>query len=363
MTTRMLHVLEAFAPGGMETTFLRLLEAMPRAGVRHEVLAFHDGPLRARFEGAADAVHVAASPADLRRLIGDGWDVVHVLFDRCAYRIAPFLLGRTDAAFVYWKGYDLAGMFRVEGGFPWQADTALVQAADTSLFTTAPLASAFDHPSSRALVLGKAAEIDALTRLAPPDDTTPPRILAVANLHPRKRLGDLVAALSLVRERVPDAELRLVGGGNALEADRLRRQAAALGLADAVTFAGVCHDVAPELASSRVLALPSQREGVPTVLLEAMAAHRPVVATPAGHTATILDEGCEGYLVDVGDVAGLAERLTRLLTDLDLNHRMGAAGRVRARAHGTAAVAARLNQALRHAAAARAAHVPYAIAS
>ncbi|MDP1569132.1 MAG: glycosyltransferase family 4 protein [Vicinamibacterales bacterium] len=353
MTYRMLHVLEAFAPGGMETTFLRLLQAMPRHGVSHEVLAFHDGPLREAFAGVADGVHVTSRPAGLHRLLGDGWDVVHVLFDRCAYRLAPFLLGRTDAAFVYWKGYDLAGMFRVEGDFAWTPDVTLVNAADAALFTTPQLAACFDAASPRTTVLGKAADITPLTALPLAGPDTPLRILSVANLHPRKRLGDLIAALPLVRARVPGTELRLVGGGNPVEEARLRQSAADLGVAHAVQFAGVQHDIAAELAAARVLALPSNREGVPTVLLEAMAAGRPVVATPAGHTRSILDDGCEGYVVETGAIALLADRLVRVLSDPALAARLGEAGRLRAQGHGTAAVATRLDAVLRRAAAGR----------
>jgi len=199
-------------------------------------------------------------------------------------------------------------------------------------------------------VLGKAADIARFSRLSSPDASTPQRIVCVANLHPRKRLGDLVLALKQTRTQVPDAELRLVGGGNDDEAMRLTALAAGLGLADCVSLAGGKADVAPEIADARVMALPSSCEGVPTALLEAMAAGRPVVATSVGHVSSIVDEGVEGFLIEPGDVASLADRLSRLLGDAGLAADMGRAARARAASHDVTTIAANLLTALKAAA-------------
>jgi glycosyltransferase involved in cell wall biosynthesis len=169
----------------------------------------------------------------------------------------------------------------------------------------------------------------------------------VANLHPRKRLGDLILALREVRRSVPDAEVRFVGGGNADERMRLATLACALGLEDAIGFAGQVGDVSREVSAARVAALPSSCEGVPTALLEAMAAGRPVVATRVGHVASIVDDGIEGFLVEVGDVAAIADRLTRLLTDASLAQSMGVAARTRAERHDVRQIAEELLDALR----------------
>ena len=105
-----------------------------------------------------------------------------------------------------------------------------------------------------------------------------------------------------------------------------------------------------ELKQSRVVALPSSCEGVPTVILEAMAAGRPIVATRVGHVATIVDDGVEGFLVELGDTAALSDRLIRLLTDSKRALVMGSAGRRRARHHDVQLVARTLLTALSHAA-------------
>jgi len=186
-----------------------------------------------------------------------------------------------------------------------------------------------------------------------PTPDTRPRIVCVANLHPLKRLGDLVLALRDVRRDVADAELRLVGGGNERERTRLTRLAADLGLAGHVSCAGAVRDVAAEVAQARVVALPSSTEGVSTALLEGMAAGRPVVATRVGHLHTIIDEGVEGFFVEVGDVRALADRLVRLLCNPALAHAMGDAARRRASTHDVGDVARDVLNALRTAATVR----------
>jgi glycosyltransferase involved in cell wall biosynthesis len=225
----------------------------------------------------------------------------------------------------------------------------MLAACDGATFTTPELAAGFPLPEGRATVLRKAADTRAFSRLPAADRTTPNRIICVANLHPRKRLGDLVEALALVRRDVPDAEVRFVGGGNVAEAARLAQVAGAAGVADAVSFAGQVDDVAAEMAQARVMALPSSCEGVPTALLEAMAAGRPVVATRVGHVSSIVDDGVEGFLTDVGDVATLADRLRKILSDAALAKRIGAAARQRAERHDVRRVAADLLTALRQA--------------
>ena len=153
-------------------------------------------------------------------------------------------------------------------------------------------------------------------------------------------------ALAAVRARVPDATLRLVGGGDVSAYAALVERAGAAGVADAVTFGGHVADVVPEMAQACVVALPSSCEGVPTVLLEAMAAGRPVVATRSGHVESIVADGIEGFLVPVGDVTGLADRLIRVLNDAALADRLGQAARGRAMRHDVQRIAQTLLDAL-----------------
>lgn len=351
---RILHVLESFAPGGMETTFLNVLRNFRVAddSIRHDVLAFAGGALEQRYRDTAHTVSIGCDPETIDGHLEQPYDLVHILFERCAYRLLPHLLARSSTPVVYGKGYDMGGTYRLNDGLRWQADESMLMACDASTFTTPYLAAGYDMPAGRTTVLRKAADVAHFQSVPDPhpDPTTPARIVCVANLHPGKRLGDLILALEQVRRFVPEADLRLVGGGSPAEAARLTELAAERGLAGAVSLAGIAADVAPEIASARVVALPSSREGVPTALLEGMAAGRPVVATRVGHVASIVDDGVEGFLIAPGDVAALADRLTRLLTDAHLAASMGKAARKRAARHDVRVIAGVLLTALREAA-------------
>jgi glycosyltransferase involved in cell wall biosynthesis len=86
-------------------------------------------------------------------------------------------------------------------------------------------------------------------------------------------------------------------------------------------------EVARRLRASDALLLPSLNEGLPTVLLEAMACGVPVVATDCGGVSEAFTDGVEGFLVPPRDAKALAEALARLWRDPELRARMGEAGR------------------------------------
>jgi len=346
---RMLHVLESFAPGGMETTFLNMLRRfrIEDDSIRHDVLAFAGGTLERAYRETADFVTVGCDAATIDVQLARPYDVIHILFERCAYRLLPQLLARSSTPVVYGKGYDLGGMYRLNEGLRWQADESMLMSCDRHTFTTPQLASGYAVDPGRTTVLRKAADVEQFQRLLDPDVSTPLRVVCVANLHPRKRLGDLILAFEQIADCLPGATLRFVGGGSAIEADRLRTLATDRRLGDRVSLAGVTTDVAAEIAASRVVALPSSCEGVPTALLEGMAAGRPVVAANVGHVSSIVDDGVEGFLVAPGDILSLAERLLRLLSDPGLAAAMGSAARARAASHDVRVVARILLDTLR----------------
>lgn len=349
---RILHVLETLAAGGVETTFLEVLKHLPTDGVSHDVVAFAGGALEPEFRVVAHDVTIEPRPRALRRLVTERpYDVAHLLFERCALRVLPDLLTRTSTRVVYGKNYDFSGQWRSTEGFTWAADDALMAACDAVTFTTPQLARAFPDAAARATTLGKGANVRPLLGMPMPGPDVPNQVLVVANPTPRKRLGDLVAALTRVRLRIPDATVRIVGAGDPNEVARLEAQAAAAGLQDHFLLTGPTRDIAAALANCRVFALASGSEGVPTAALEAMAAARPVVTTDAGHVRSIVSDGVEGFVVPVGDVAALADRIGRLLGDRGLAAGMGARARARAAVHAVEDVATRLFAVLTEAAA------------
>ncbi len=349
---RILHVLETLAAGGVEATFLAVLKHLPWTSVSHDVLAFAGGALETEFRAVAHAVTIESNPVRLRALLCDGaYDVVHLLFERCAIRLMPDLLARTTSRVVYGKNYDFSGQWRSTEGFICTVDDALLAACDAVTFTTPQLADAFPDAAVTATVLGKGANVRPLLDIPRPGPEVPNRVLVIANPNPRKRLADLVTALSRVRLEVPDATVRVVGKGDPNEVARVRALAASHGLADHFVLAGQTRDMASELAACRVVALASGSEGVPTALLEAMAAARPVVTTNAGHVRSIVTHGVNGFIVPVGDTEALAERIVRLLTDRALADDMGILGRVRAADHAVEHIASRMFEVLTGAAA------------
>lgn len=155
-----------------------------------------------------------------------------------------------------------------------------------------------------------------------------PLVGEIARLCEVKGQRELIHALPLL----PEARVLFVGGdlerGGAFKR-ALERDAERLGVRDRVVFTGHRHDARRLLAELDVLVLPAWTEGLPLVVLEAMAQRRPVVATPVGGTPEVVADGETGLLVPPRDPAALAGALRRLLDDPDLRRRMGEAGRRR----------------------------------
>jgi glycosyltransferase involved in cell wall biosynthesis len=144
-----------------------------------------------------------------------------------------------------------------------------------------------------------------------------------------KRPLDLVRALVGVVERGVDATLVVVGDGE--ERDDAERRAAELGVADRCRFTGYQRDMAPWYGSFDTFCLPSASEGTPVAAIEALAAGVPVVATRVGGTPAVVDDGETGFLVPVGDVTGMADRLAELAGDPQRRIEMGRLGAERMR--------------------------------
>ena len=147
----------------------------------------------------------------------------------------------------------------------------------------------------------------------------------VGKLVPRKGVDALVEAMALLAARPGGAPLLVAAGIGEMRGD-LEARARALGVAERVRFVGkVGHeDVAWWMAAGDVFVLPSLSEGLPTVVCEAMAVGRPVVATAVDGTPEIVEEGETGYLVPPGTPEALAVALARVLDDEALAARLGA---------------------------------------
>ena len=153
-----------------------------------------------------------------------------------------------------------------------------------------------------------------------------PLVGVVARLEAEKGHRHLVDAWPAVLHAVPDAWLAIVGEGS--ESDVLRAQARSLGPAVSrrIVFTGRRDDVSALTADLTVAALPSLREAQGISILEAMARHRPVVASAVGGIPEVITSGVDGLLVPPADPVALADAVVTLLRDPAMRDRIGEAG-------------------------------------
>jgi glycosyltransferase involved in cell wall biosynthesis len=155
-------------------------------------------------------------------------------------------------------------------------------------------------------------------------------VLAVGRLSKEKGHHDLFSAIALLRQADPELNFKLVILGEGPERPQLEKAIQANGLGDFVTFAGQINDVAPYYAIADTLALPSHSEGSPNVLLEAMAAQVPIVATDVGGVPEIATDEEHALLVPARNPKSFAEALHRLLTTPALARKLSVNARARA---------------------------------
>lgn len=148
------------------------------------------------------------------------------------------------------------------------------------------------------------------------------RVLCVGRLSPEKGQAGLLDVFTAIRERIGDVELVLVGSGP--EEQALRDRAASLGLAGAVTFAGRQSEAATleTIAKADILVMASLMEGLPIVLMEAMALGTAIVAPRLAGIPELVDDGRTGLLYTPANWGELQSTIERLLTDEGLRGRL-----------------------------------------
>lgn len=150
---------------------------------------------------------------------------------------------------------------------------------------------------------------------------------SVCRLIEQKGLPYGLRAFKAVTERFPNARYVLIGDGPLRGA--LQQEAESLGVADKVIFAGWHPDAPAKMPAFDIFLMPSLWEGFGLVMLEAMAARLPLVASRVSALPEICLDGVNGYLAPPADVATLTERLIRLTEDAALRATLGQAGRSR----------------------------------
>ena len=158
-------------------------------------------------------------------------------------------------------------------------------------------------------------------------------LITVTRIVPNKQIESLLAMMQILRTRVPDARLTIVGGVEQrhigyweglvarIERDQL----------DCIDFVGPSTDIRPLLDAHRVFVMISKEQGCPNASLEAMASGLPVVANDDGGTAEQVVHGKTGFITSHDDPAGMAASVEKLLINGAHAQRLGEAGRDRAR--------------------------------
>jgi N-acetyl-alpha-D-glucosaminyl L-malate synthase BshA len=166
-------------------------------------------------------------------------------------------------------------------------------------------------------VYSRASDFSIRRRFARPEETI---FIHISNFRPVKRIEDVVSVFARVRKSA-SAKLLLVGDGPDLP--KAEWLAQTQGVSNDVLFMGKQSDMAPLLSIADILLLPSENESFGLVALEAMACEVPVIATRVGGIPEVVEHEEDGFLFNLGDVAGMAEACQRLIRNPGLRDEMG----------------------------------------
>jgi glycosyltransferase involved in cell wall biosynthesis len=176
-------------------------------------------------------------------------------------------------------------------------------------------------PAEKICVIPNAVDFEQFQALNPPLDATPLPIGFIGRLDPIKRIPDLIHAAGHLRDRI---RLHIFGEGS--ERPELERLVRHLGLGGIVTLHGAVPRPQDALRQIGLLVLPSKAEGFGLVLIEAMAAGVPVLATNVPGIRDVVRHEQTGLLVTC-DARAITAGLERLVPNAELRHRLAAAGR------------------------------------
>ncbi|MGD0280524.1 MAG: glycosyltransferase family 4 protein, partial [Smithella sp.] len=150
----------------------------------------------------------------------------------------------------------------------------------------------------------------------------------VGRLVEQKGHKYLIQAARNIVNKFSDVKFLIVGDGPLRS--ELEALAESQGLGEKINFAGQRSDIPELLAMMDIFILPSITEGLPLVILEAMASERPVIATRVSGIPFVIKDGVDGLLCNSCDVQALVEKMENLLTNKELADKLGRNGKEKA---------------------------------
>jgi glycosyltransferase involved in cell wall biosynthesis len=354
---RVLHVSAGAERGGLEVIFLNIVKSLDRSRFTPQVLFLTDGPFVNEVRETGIATHVVEAGrvrqiltggralARMTRLIREeGIDIVHThnakshVYGGLAARFArvPCLLHLQGAAKPSFSRDGLVSFLSVAvparqtiACSRWVAD-AFTSAWGLKRDVRVVYSGVIPHALS-----GANGATTVFQEFGIPDEA--PLVVMATRLQRWKGVHIFIDAAARVVQEVPEARFMVVGGSLfGLEesyAEDLRRQANRLGLERSVLFTGFRSDVSRFFAASDILVHSSiEPDPFPTVILEAMACAKPVVAPDLGGPREMIEHGLTGVLIPPDDPEPLAQAILTLLADRETRVRMGRAGAERVRA-------------------------------
>ena len=328
---RVLHVIDSFDLGGAQTALLNLLRASNRERYALEVACMHGrGVFWNEFEALGLPLH-SLSPRKWLPIYF--WRLARLLRAREFSIVHCHLFGAN------WIAKPVAALLGVpvrinhdqcNDAWRYQSRAALAIDRLTNRWSThiCAVSASIQHfllaheglsPARISLVYNG---VD-LARFSPPPErpaADPFVVLGVGRLSPQKNFGLFLEAAAQISREFPDTRFEIAGTGP--EAGMLKRQSAALGLGDRVTFLGHVEDPRALYARAHALMITSRFEGTPLALLEAMAMRLPIVAPSLDGIGEILTHERDGLLVGNATGADFAAAIARLIREPDQGLRL-----------------------------------------
>jgi glycosyltransferase involved in cell wall biosynthesis len=327
---QVLMLADRFEVRGSSRQTISLARRLPELGVRPEIVCTNAGLLpRAQREGLiirelrylkSPLIGWAARHGLAQDLDERPPDVIHVQ-NRSMLPVGRFLAYRMERPYVVSIHDYLAPRETLRLDWIWCR--RIIAVSDS---VKAELKAQSGIPDDRITVIhsGVETELDETARevLAP---QRAPVIGTAGPLEAAKGLRYFLDAVPAVLQSHPEAEFLIAGAGP--EEANLRRQVRELGVVEHVTFVPDVMELSQSLSAMDIFVLPSLKQGLGTIMLEAMLRGRPVIATSAGGVYSVVTDGRTGLLVPPRDSEALARRIVELLDDPLRARQIGRAAR------------------------------------